>query len=670
MKTTSPRYGVLWRSIWHVLAVLAFALAAVALFAPNLAWAAPTVKGVDFTSADTLNLGGAGEASVPVVEVSGAQGETVFATVKDGDAIIAKNLAYTLGEGENDGQAQAESWHGIVSLDIDGFDAAKLEIGAYHVMVHADRTGNTPLYDGAVYGAYADLDGDGTGDRLIGVRTISDAESGRTFNPPPTLYVGDDAYSTDGTPLNDGPAYVYAYVAAEASAEGTVRYVYYDDANACHEILTETHAFAGAGTHEMAVKDVLEDAEGNRYRSIFSQDSVTLRNPGALSFTIYCARISRDTVTDYTATIKMVCGDEIVARDMVDVKGAYTYTAPSAIYRTEEVDGVDAVTTFTLQDDAVIDLTKRPDDDVFVVNYRREDPESAAVAVTFNQLDGTRAPGSSGRVIGTQRVTVDNANQTATPDATISANGAAYDIAGSPEGYAYRYRSGALPVIDVYYVPEGYEPDGPYKVTVRYVNYANNAVLGTERFTSSPDDQGARVLDTAARFQDGGETYVRLEGQARLQHSYYSGVKTYTVYYRNAADSLDASIGHVRVVYDRTSAANAVGSTGSSAQSASSSGQSASEANDARLKEDRDYATVGGENGNGTLTNEDGVDSATERITDDDTPLAQEAGQTQTPSENGGGAGVWAAVLAAIAAAAGLAVFLVRKRRNDDPVQA
>ena len=78
--------------------------------------------------------------------------------------------------------------------------------------------------------------------------------------------------------------------------------------------------------------------------------------------------------------------------------------------------------------------------------------------MTFNWIDGTKEPGTAGRVLGTQNAMVSAADQNAQPDATIHAQGKTYVIAGKPADYAYEYRSGAMPVVDVYYTPEGYTP--------------------------------------------------------------------------------------------------------------------------------------------------------------------------------------------------------------------
>ena len=665
-------HGLLRAAVLRWLAV-ALAVFAVLLLVVEGAEAVPTARGVDYASSNALAVGGAKETPVQVVELAGTRGETVFMTVQDGDAVIAKNLSYTLGQ--DDGQDQGDAWQGVMAVDIDGFDAGKLQSGAYSVAVFADRSNETQLYTGAIYGVYADVDADGKGDALIGTRTIGDSESGRSYTPPEKLLIGGESFAISSTDAGAGPALVYPYHAADAPTEGVVRYVYYDDAGESHVLKTEAYELDEGASQDVPIEDILTDSAGGRYRSMVSQESVVLRNPEMLSFTVYCAQLPRDEALDYVATIRMESEGELIARDQVDVRGAYTYTAPAAIYRTEMVDGVSAVVTYVLEDAPVVDLTNRPDGDVFVVRYTRQDPEPADVEVTFNWIDGTKEPGTAGRVLGTQNAMVSAADQNAQPDATIHAQGKTYVIAGKPADYAYEYRSGAMPVVDVYYTPEGYTPDGPYEVTVRCVNYANNKVVQTLKFTSSPSDAGAIELDVDNRFQAEGTTYIKLAGQADLLHSYYSGNRVYTVYYRDADDSLNASVGRVRVVYDQARAGQASAAASNSGASGSSSAGSA-DASNAQMNQDSAYAAINGESGDGTLVNERGQDAKAERIAEDETPLAagttepqDAAGQEPAEADSAPGVGAVAAVIAALVAAVGFILFAARKRSGAEDAE-
>ena len=141
-------------------------------------------------------------------------------------------------------------------------------------------------------------------------------------------------------------------------------------------------------------------------------------------------------------------------------------------------------------------------------------------------------------------------------------------------------------------------------------------------------------------------------------HSYFSNIKTYTVYYRDINDELSSAavIERVRVVYneipgnvitivDESSSQASPSGTGDNESSgdegaateggeggqgtggaaggaAGEGGQAAAgDANQAQLNQDGTYNVAAGA-GNGTLTNEAGVDSNTERIEDEEVALA------------------------------------------------
>jgi hypothetical protein len=91
----------------------------------------------------------------------------------------------------------------------------------------------------------------------------------------------------------------------------------------------------------------------------------------------------------------------------------------------------------------------------------------------------------------------------------------------------------------VYYDPEGYKnttdlPDR--EVIVKYVDIATKSVLKTITVTVKSDS------DTTIHFDDSFDLnnvhYVRIDGQsASAEHNYYSPRSTYTVYYRDAANT-------------------------------------------------------------------------------------------------------------------------------------
>ena len=91
----------------------------------------------------------------------------------------------------------------------------------------------------------------------------------------------------------------------------------------------------------------------------------------------------------------------------------------------------------------------------------------------------------------------------------------------------------------VYYDPEGYEnttdlPDR--EVSVRYVDIATKSVLRTETVTVTSDSD--TTINFADSFDLNNVHYVRIDGQsASTEHNYYSPRSTYTVYYRDEANT-------------------------------------------------------------------------------------------------------------------------------------
>ena len=657
------------------LRVLAMLVAAcvVAMAAAGVAKADTQVRGID-----SQGTGGALAGDIEVAEAWGYEpGDTIYVRVKQNRKVIADNEAVKLTDGD-------ATPYGVITLSIDGFHEKLLKDGGYTIEVKAGRTADSAvLYSGSLYGVYAQIDGK---DVLIGMRTLASGES-RGYSAPSTLYIGGATYNLQGAASGSDPSdagalyYKYKKGGAATDVTATVKYVDYKTGDP-----VDTDEFTvGSEVVYRTIRGIDGDFEANgaHYRSVCgiadADGQVAFQNPGRTSITVNCFEVDLDESSSYTATIQMVQASKagnIIASDQVDVKGPYTYTVPATIYKTETVDGERTMATYTLAEgqEQVLDLALLHEAgakaQTFQVVYdRTANPNE--VDVTFHLLDGTQEPGADDRLIDTDEQAVSAGDPTALPPATVSRDGVTYKISGTPSDYAYDYadRTTRAPSVNVYYVPEGYEADGDYTVTVNYVNYANNAVVGSQEFTSSPDDTGDVTIETPESFQTGSTEYIRLDGQDNLVHSYYSRNETYTVYYRDADDTLaPKSVSQVRVVYDRdattttrTTAATATGTAGNTSANT-------------RLNAPGTYTTPGGDGGNGTLTNRRGQDTTTERITDDTTPLAQNGG-SQATDDNGGSAGgidggLIAGIVAALAVALGLILFFVRRLNRDESAEA
>ena len=205
-----------------VVAVLVFAGTALADDAHKV-----IVQGADYhASGSALEQG-----EVDVATVAGAKDDMVFVSVsQEGVGDIAKYIPYTLGEGETRGSGN--NWTGIVSLDISTLNARELD-GVYTISIYENRGDQTALYQGKLYGVYADLSdlpaGDPDAQKLIGTRVVGPTDSAdRKFVANDTLYVGGKTYRLASTePTADGQVLHFAYEPYNESTtvDGVVKYV-------------------------------------------------------------------------------------------------------------------------------------------------------------------------------------------------------------------------------------------------------------------------------------------------------------------------------------------------------------------------------------------------------------------------------------------------------------
>ena len=665
---------------------------------------AATVHGADYHGGGST----LGSGEIDVLNVDGQAGETVFLTVSRSGRTIAQNLPYTIGEGAaaDDGA----TWAGIATLDITGLDLGALD-GSYAIKVYDNRAGGTLLYSGAIYGVYADLP-DGTS-KLIGTRTANEAEKAqRSFQPPEALYDGGRTYRLAEDEADAGALhFVYKEYDETTTVNGTITYA---DAEGKVVATTEIPGLASGEERKVSVPDVVEAENGDLYRTVFFSNSVTAKNPGSTSFKIRCTKISDAAAKlagQYKATIKMVDAENpgaVIATDSVDVTGNFVYTAPTTIYK-KEADtsiGAAAVVTYKIQDSPTIRLSAEADNvenhaRTITVKYTRQDPDQPSVEVAFNLVDGSQRE-SRNRVLGTQTATVSADAPVAVPAAKLDAGGTVYNLVGSPEDYAYEFRSGEVPSVNVYYVPEGYEAPGSYEVTVNYVDYATREVIESHAYTSEPNATGALSIETPEAFTAGDVDYIRVDGQEdAIEHNYYSNIATYVVYYYDKANPpapgtrvastrvqyvdgavTDGGGGATTVTDDGTlvlpadaagtAAAGADGAAAAdgAAGAAGADGADGAAAQNLQLNNGNTYNVLEGEDANGTLTNESGIDTNTERINDSETPLAAgfDRGGSSTAASSltemaGLALPVGAGVLAVVIAAA--AFVLIRRRKSE-----
>lgn len=208
-------------------------------------------------------------------------------------------------------------------------------------------------------------------------------------------------------------------------------------------------------------------------------------------------------------------------------------------------------------------------------------------------------------------------------------------------------------VRNVYYIPEGYQLE-PYDVTLKYVNILTGSTLKTVATQISPDSTSYTALNSEGEFSLDGDRYVRLGGQEEpIWHAYPTAAREYTVYYRNVNDTLNANTVIRRTQIIDTYRYEVVPGTALAAPVAVDADGTA---DTGILPGDGTVIVNDDEN---PLANLAGEDTATERILEDENPLASGWGTVfGWPTLLGIGLGV---ILAALCAR----FYFVRKRKKE-----
>lgn len=648
--------------------------AALMLGGSTAALAAASVTGADYYGNGAI----AATDSVNVLSVGGLSQDTIYLRVKQGDKIIADRLAYDLTNTNQGGSTATDANRGaVVALSIQGLNLDGTQ--TYTISAFDSRAENNELYTGTLYSVYAKLDG---GEEvLVGTHTTN-TDAIASYNPASKLYLNNTNYALDDAnsqPNIEGTKIVYSYSSYNeaTSATGTINYV---DVNG-NVISTTTVEGIGQGESKTVDIPAMVSKDNYYFRTVFFKNQVTLSNPGQLSYTITCKLMGENANADlhfYKATINMTDQDgNVFASDTVSVTGKYYYTLPSTVYKRVAgnlyVYTLDNAANQTLTFDAAADGITTGANTV-AATYTRTEIGQAETKVTFNLIDGSKdASEGASRTLGTKEVTVNADSTTAAPDETITVDGTTYKIAGTTEKYAYSFGSKSYPVVNVYYLPEGYTvPTKSYTVTVNYVNFLTKETIKSSTFESVSTDNSDYQFVSEANFSLNGTDYVRLDGQEEpISHSYFSGISTYTVYYRDKNDTYNSGtvINTIRVIYTGeettvvdggTTDLTGAGTTNASGQTGAAT--TADQAAAGRLNANGTYSVADGTGNNSTLTTEGGVDSNTERINDEETPLASGEGLNQ-------GLPAWATTAAGVGiglAAIVIMYAIIRNRKNQE----
>jgi len=243
--------------------------------------------------------------------------------------------------------------------------------------------------------------------------------------------------------------------------------------------------------------------------------------------------------------------------------------------------------------------------------------------------------------------------------------------------YEFSYGSNASTVTNVYYVPKGEKPAAnPYQITIQYRNAADRSLIESHTYTVSPNDLKDTVYTSPERFTSGQTTYVRLKGQeAGIQHGYYTMFRTYTVWYRDINNSLLENVVVNPLTYavvdnGTTTRTGANGAAGAGATTGAAGAGAAGDGTAIGLGAGTGQNVLTGADGQGDAAlNGDGQDANSERIGDNETPLAANAGADAAASDEA--ASPWwtnPATIAGIVGAclvAALLLFLLMRRRKQ-----
>ena len=634
--------------------LLSCAMASVAFAAESHPVSTQLTPGATSTVVD----GGTTNVNVNVLDFEGAAGETMFVTALVNGSPVAEYMPYVLGSDR--GSAEGQSADALaIELDKDSLsNPPSIEVTVFSD--RADKTGTTY----PVHWVYASLDDGKT--ELIGSCT-----EGATFVAPEKIQVGSKAYKLKGQSSGDSYSYDYEAYDPGSTVEGVVRYVNVNPAAGEDPMLSYHTPIPGLKEGEprtVAIPKTITEG-GAVYSTLSFTTSVTAQYPADTSFTIPVVKMGESTdVVPHAAIIEMVADGEVIASDGVMVKSNVLYTAPSNIYKTQPA-GEDGTQVFAyeLAQEGTISLTPNGsgDDETVTVQYKRQDLDTAEVEVTFNQVDGQERTTSAARKLGSATKTATGSNPVVTAKGLKTPEG--YELVGAASDYSYGLNSNKIPVVDVYYVPSGYQVPGSYNVTVNYVNFYDRSVIDSETFESKVSDVVDMKFTAPERFSSGGVDWVRLGGQEEpIRHNYYSQNKTYTVYYRDASQELESApvITQVRTLYEEQQVAAATPAAGTAAAGAAAAGGEAATTT-AALNDGTTYNVPGGEGVNPTATAQDGRTATQERIEDDAVALSD--GLDSAPANEQQGFPIWAIPVAiAVLAAIGGIAFFVSRRRNGN----
>lgn len=695
------------KRLTSILAATLLALG-VTVAAPALAASQPSFTGYDTAAAlsesdsdatastyEALEDQVLNEGQIAVVSYEGGASSKVYIKVTQGDTAIADRLEYDLESG--DGEV------GLITLDFTNY---QLDLHkTYSVAIYSDYDEADALYTGTFTGVWADFAGT---TKLIGVHAAADDEADTAYDQMvnlvvPTTYALADEDSGNNLVYENPTAdpadpYTFKYTLrvddkTETSHQGVINFVNDEGTT----VASQTEDLTAGEPKAVAVSPIVYDADGASWFVVNFSGSVQMSYPGRSEYTFLVKKASAPAdgnAKAFSASIRYVDEDgNTLATDKVSVSADkdYIYTPATgltlgtgAAAREYTLDA-DATAAKTPAYDAdrgavVLDPTQATDDDYLIV-YKLED-STAQQTYTVNLIkcatktgeqQGTFADPDKGTSSIDFVVTPDDATATYQVPQSFEADGVKYvPVNGTPAEYTFTYGADDERVVNVYYVPEGYTPEESYDITIQYVNIADRTVITSTTQTIEPPTAADRLgdvsIETPATFVgDDGNTYVRLDGQeAPIQHGYYTSYRTYTVYYRDINDNLNAGTVITRIHTRFIPGTTTFVDEGTTDEGTTTTGANANGSNAIGVTDNGDLVVANGANGgdNADILNGEGQDANTVRIDNNQTPLAGPASAGLAAIQDN--PAIAAGILAAVAAAALLAFFVVKRRRKDD----
>lgn len=643
-----------------------------------------------------------------------------------GDAPLAHIVAFSLPAGAGDNPATPLDAFG--EGEVSSLSGKTFALAAYTASV--DTADSETLFEGTVYPVYAKLldeSGEVESYRLMGIRVLEGAptECARSVGAGKAFYrgAGDElaTYSlvmpSDGSKADNAfdehnQAFIVTYQRAVAgSVSGTITYV--DPAGVT--VRTDSVPAINQADENGQIGKVVSFEpsffkDGAYYRVIGKLYGEVRLTPAYANHVVRVMKVDNMTAKAYQVTVCYVTEvtgesgepeEQLLWSDTLDVKGeGYRYTLPTvfsanassgvnyytllgasgaqgcigALSPALARSGANAVVSFDESVNPETDFYKKNGRYYLKAHYQSQDVDKTA-ALKIVEVDG-----SQNKTIGEWKGEITPDKDAVYTPANKVIEGVTYvPWSGNADAITYTWedmKQGTDLLQYVYYVPEDYVPGSAYDITVQYLNIANSQVIRTETLTVDPEMTDYLTIVGEERFASGGNEYVRLAGQeSGIRHTYFTPQRTYTIYYRDVNDVINADTVIRRTQIIETERVVEVPGEATFTTTVTATSAAAPAAGDAATGAGVPAVDAGVGAGDGAvvinddenpLANAEGVDTTTERtIEENENPLASGAADSERAAFDGSAIAV-GTLIAALAAVAFAAYLLLSRRKKNE----